>query len=71
MISVERVSEFGNLSSEAASNTDFDATITEWPKEPSIVLTGLTVRYQTNLPPALRRISMKIEAGERIGVVGR
>jgi len=69
MVSVERVSEFGNLEPEAALTKPDDPKC--WPKEGSIAIKDLSVRYRSVLPLSLKRVSLTIAAGERVGVVGR
>jgi ATP-binding cassette subfamily C (CFTR/MRP) protein 4 len=71
MISVERMDEFGNLPPEAPLEMEFDNECREWPKEPSISVSNLTVRYRPKLPPALSGVSFHIGSGKRVGVVGR
>ena len=72
MVSVERVSAFGHLPSEAASSTSYDDKVGEsWPKDPSISTTNLTVRYRASLPPALKGVSFQVKSGQRVGVCGR
>jgi ABC-type multidrug transport system fused ATPase/permease subunit len=34
-------------------------------------LVNLTVRYRPDLPPALRALSLRVRAGEKVGIVGR
>lgn len=45
-----------------------------WPSSGEITVTGLTARYRsgnTIQAPVLRNVSLKIEAGKRVGVTGR
>jgi ABC-type multidrug transport system fused ATPase/permease subunit len=71
MVSVERVSAYADLPSEAPTATAADEKYAKWPNNPSILLDAVTVRYQANLPPALRGVTIKIRGGEKIGIVGR
>eukprot|EP00980_Cylindrotheca_fusiformis_P019849 scaffold6966_cov112-Cylindrotheca_fusiformis.AAC.27 len=78
MVSVERVLEFGNLTPEAALQTDIDFPPPDLnddddgaSKRQSIVATDFSVRYRPALPLALRKVSFDIPLGSRIGVVGR
>lgn len=34
-------------------------------------LKNLTVRYRPDLPPAIRDLSFRVRAGEKVGIVGR
>ena len=69
MVSVERVSEYGDLPPEAALTCPKDDP--SWPKQGSIEVKDLSVRYRSALPLSLKNVSFKIEAGQRIGIVGR
>lgn len=42
-----------------------------WPANGSIVFKDVTMSYRSGLPQVLRGISMAVQGGERIGVVGR
>lgn len=71
MVSVERVVEFSSLAPEAALLTDEDKKHVSWPNQGQINIDSLTVRYRSNLPPSLSGVSLHIEQGQRVGVVGR
>ena len=74
MVSVERVLEFGQLESEAplsCPSEDDAVTHKGWPMAGKIEYEGVSVRYRSTLPLALRQISFQIPAGARVGVVGR
>lgn len=42
----------------------------EWPSEGSIILSGVSASYTLDQQPALHNISLKIPAGQKIGVCG-
>ncbi|KAG0281167.1 hypothetical protein BGZ95_006220 [Linnemannia exigua] len=42
-----------------------------WPSQGSLEFKNVTLRYRPDLPPVLRDISFSIQAGHKIGVVGR
>ncbi|KAG9061584.1 hypothetical protein KI688_007163 [Linnemannia hyalina] len=42
-----------------------------WPSEGSLEFKNVTLRYRPDLPPVLRDISFSIQAGHKVGVVGR
>ncbi|KAG0061844.1 hypothetical protein BGZ90_003357 [Linnemannia elongata] len=42
-----------------------------WPSEGSLEFKNVTLRYRPDLPPVLRDISFSIQAGHKLGVVGR
>lgn len=70
MVSVERVSEYSNIEPEAPLRMSGDNN-KNWPEHGRIVVKDLTTRYRKDLPPTLRGVSFTIEAGKRVGVVGR
>jgi ATP-binding cassette subfamily C (CFTR/MRP) protein 4 len=73
MVSVERVSAFGNLEPEAPLELDEDKELLEngWPSQGAIEVEDLSVRYRASLPLALEKASFSIPPGARVGVVGR
>jgi ATP-binding cassette subfamily C (CFTR/MRP) protein 1 len=42
-----------------------------WPEKGEIVFAGVQMRYRKDLPLILHNLSMRIEPGERVGIVGR
>ncbi|XP_078439730.1 multidrug resistance-associated protein 4 [Wolffia australiana] len=71
MVSVERIKQFTNIPSEAAWRIKGCLPSTTWPAKGNIELRNLKVRYRPNTPMVLKGISLRIGAGEKIGVVGR
>jgi len=71
MVSVERVSAFSALESEAPLNCDKDQSLNDWPVKGDIEVEDITLRYRPSLPPSLKNVSFVIRDGERVGVVGR
>jgi len=43
----------------------------EWPKEGSIEFKDVVMSYRPGLPPVLKGLSMTVQGGEKIGIVGR
>jgi len=43
----------------------------DWPTHGVVEITDLVLRYSPKLPPVLKGVSLKINGGEKIGVVGR
>jgi ATP-binding cassette subfamily C (CFTR/MRP) protein 4 len=71
MVAVERVIGFRDLSSEAAFVSDGDDDYDGWPNRGEVKVKDLCVRYRKGLPLSLRGITFRIDAGSRVGVVGR
>lgn len=69
MVSVERIKQFINIPSEASWRSKEDSP--DWPNHGDIEIKNLQVRYRSNTPLVLKGISLTINGGERIGVVGR
>ena len=43
----------------------------QWPSIPSVEFSGFSARYKAGLPRVLKDVSFRVEAGQRIGIVGR
>jgi len=74
MTSVERVLEYCSLDQEPPSQMPDDLRPpSSWPSHGQIVFDNVSMRHSTEtyLPLDLRHISMTIEAGEKVGIVGR
>ncbi|GLU06158.1 hypothetical protein SLE2022_232120 [Rubroshorea leprosula] len=71
MISVERILQFTNISSEAPLVIDNCRPKREWPTEGKIELENLQVRYTPALPMVLKGITCTFPGEKKIGVVGR
>ncbi|KAJ1407652.1 P-loop containing nucleoside triphosphate hydrolase [Sesbania bispinosa] len=71
MVAVERIKQFTNLPSEAPWKIPDRTPPQNWPSHGSIELNNLQVRYRPNTPLVLKGISLTIQGGEKIGVVGR
>mmetsp|Transcript_88228 Transcript_88228/g.175269 ORF Transcript_88228/g.175269 Transcript_88228/m.175269 type:complete len:1386 (-) Transcript_88228:154-4311(-) len=69
---VERVLEYTTqLPAEAAATVDGHQPPHGWPSTGVLVVEQLALRYGPDKPLALRGLTFKLDAGERIGVVGR
>ncbi|KAK7337441.1 hypothetical protein VNO77_18016 [Canavalia gladiata] len=71
MVSVERIKQFTNISSESAWNIKDHLPPSHWPDKGNVDIEDLEVRYRPNTPLVLRGITLSINGGEKIGVVGR
>jgi ABC-type multidrug transport system fused ATPase/permease subunit len=74
MTSVERVLDYCSLDQEPPAEVSPDRRpLTTWPFYGQIVFENVSMRHSTepNSPLNLRQISMTINAGEKVGIVGR
>ncbi|KAL1304864.1 hypothetical protein AAFC00_003788 [Neodothiora populina] len=70
MNSTERIQYYGTQLEEEASLHTVDVRPT-WPEKGEIVFDDVQMRYRDGLPLVLQGLSMRVQGGERIGVVGR
>jgi len=70
MTSVERIIEYTDLEREPLDQYEQQAP-ENWPSHGEIVFKNVSLKYDENLPPVLKNISLNILAGEKIGIVGR
>ncbi|CAL5357628.1 unnamed protein product [Camellia sinensis] len=71
MVSVERVKQFTNIPSEAEWEKKDCLPSANWPTHGNVDLEDLQVRYRPNTPLVLKGITLNIQGGEKMGVVGR
>ncbi|KAM7206534.1 ATP-dependent bile acid permease [Naviculisporaceae sp. PSN 640] len=71
MNSVERIKEYLDVEQEAAAVIDENRPPKNWPAKGSVEFINYTTRYRKELDPVLRNLTFKIEAREKIGIVGR
>ncbi|RNA32981.1 multidrug resistance-associated 4-like [Brachionus plicatilis] len=70
MTSVERVLEYSELETEPLDKGDRKPPV-EWPSNGEICFNNVSFKYDKNLSYVLNNINIKINAGEKIGIVGR
>jgi ATP-binding cassette, subfamily C (CFTR/MRP), member 4 len=71
MVAIERMSMYADLPSEAPLDLPEDKVLIKWPGQGRLDVSDLSVRYRTNLPPALSGLTFHVESGQRLGIVGR
>lgn len=71
MNSVERVKEYIEVEQEAKAIIPDSRPPANWPSHGAIQFINYATRYRVNLEPVLRNVTFKIQAGERVGIVGR
>ncbi|KAI6216885.1 ATP-binding cassette sub-family C member 3 [Aphelenchoides fujianensis] len=67
VVCVERVREYANLEPEAIWKQPPTAT----PADSSVEFRGVSLRYREQDGTVLHKVSFRVEAGEKIGIVGR
>lgn len=71
MISVERILQYSNLSSEAPLVIESSRPSNAWPETGRISFQNLQIRYAEHLPSVLKNITCTLPGSKKIGVVGR
>ena len=72
MNSVERITHYATeIEQEAPHEVSNKKPPGEWPAHGRVELKDVFLNYRPGLPPVLKGISMAVEAGEKIGIVGR
>ncbi|CAH1428095.1 unnamed protein product [Lactuca virosa] len=71
MISVERVLQYSNLTSEAPLVIEDSRPSSQWPQNGTISFTNLQIRYADHLPSVLKNITCTFPGKKKVGVVGR
>lgn len=66
---VERVKHYGELQPEADAHRSDDPE--HWPIAGRIDFVDVQLRYRPDLPAVLNGLSFSIEAGEKVGIIGR
>ncbi|KAL1546555.1 putative ABC transporter C member 15 [Salvia divinorum] len=71
MISVERILQYSNLTSEAPLIIEDSRPPSNWPDFGTICFTNLQIRYAEHLPSVLKKITCTFPGRKKVGVVGR
>ncbi|XP_025103128.1 LOW QUALITY PROTEIN: multidrug resistance-associated protein 1-like [Pomacea canaliculata] len=71
MVSVERVKEYSQLESEAPWSNPLRRPDPSWPERGRLLFSEYSTRYRPGLDLVLRDISFVVEAGQKVGIVGR
>jgi ABC-type multidrug transport system fused ATPase/permease subunit len=72
MNSVERIVHYATeIEQEAPHNLPEQILPAHWPAKGSMVFRDVVFKYRPELPSVLKGLSMSIQAGEKIGIVGR
>lgn len=68
---VERLLHFADLPREGSPVNDSDPAVDTWPSRGAIDFKDVELRYRPGLPLVVKGVSFQINAGERVGIVGR
>uniref|UniRef100_A0A3B4V2W9 Multidrug resistance-associated protein 1 n=1 Tax=Seriola dumerili TaxID=41447 RepID=A0A3B4V2W9_SERDU len=71
IVAVERVKEYGDTEKEAEWKHESSPLPPGWPTDGCIDIRSFGLRYRHDLDLAIRNISIKINGGEKVGIVGR
>ncbi|KAG0197031.1 hypothetical protein BGX28_009441 [Mortierella sp. GBA30] len=71
VVAIERVREYSQLPSEACDVIPDSKTDKAWPQHGEIAFKDYSTRYREGLDLVLKKVSVTINGGERIGIVGR
>ncbi|XP_057384335.1 ATP-binding cassette sub-family C member 6 isoform X1 [Balaenoptera acutorostrata] len=71
IVSVERLKDYAQTPKEAPWRPATCAAQPPWPRGGQIEFRDFGLRYRPELPLAVRGVSFKIHAGEKVGIVGR
>lgn len=74
LVNVERLREYTELQTEApeeSSEAGLALVPSSWPQQGRIVFEHYSTRYREGLDLVLRDISISVESGEKVGIVGR
>ncbi|KAK2968499.1 hypothetical protein RJ640_027549 [Escallonia rubra] len=71
MISVERILQYSNITSEAPLEIEDCRPPNNWPDTGTICFTNLQIRYAEHLPSVLKNITCTFPGRKKVGVVGR
>ncbi|KAJ9496465.1 hypothetical protein H2202_008128 [Exophiala xenobiotica] len=71
MNAVERLQEYINVEQEAPADVPETKPASNWPSHGVVEFIGYSTRYRSDLEPVLNKITFRIEAGQKVGIVGR
>jgi len=71
MNSVERIKEYLDVEQEAPAIVEKNRPPENWPAHGSVEFVDYTTSYRKELEPVLKNLTFKIQAQEKVGIVGR
>jgi ABC-type multidrug transport system fused ATPase/permease subunit len=71
MNAVERLQEYIDVDQEAPAHIPETRPASNWPAHGAVEFIGYSTRYRPDLEPVLKQITFRIQAGQKVGIVGR
>lgn len=71
MNAVERIQEYIDVDQEAPADIPETKPAANWPSHGTVEFVGYSTRYRPDLEPVLKKVSFRIEAAQKVGIVGR
>ncbi|XP_023254205.1 canalicular multispecific organic anion transporter 2-like, partial [Seriola lalandi dorsalis] len=71
IVAVERVKEYSETKTEAPWEVEDKKPPPEWPMEGNVQFQDYSVRYREGLDLVLKNLTLSVNGGEKIGIVGR
>uniref|UniRef100_K7FZT5 ATP binding cassette subfamily C member 3 n=1 Tax=Pelodiscus sinensis TaxID=13735 RepID=K7FZT5_PELSI len=71
IVAVERVKEYSETETEAPWTIEDKKPPEDWPTQGEVEFADYSVRYRKGLDLVLKDLSLRVEGGEKIGIVGR
>lgn len=71
LVAVERACQYIENAEAEQDPIETDDPPRNWPSEGSLVFDDVFANYRHNLPDAIKNVSLSINGGEKIGIVGR
>lgn len=71
MNAVERVQEYIDVEQEAPAHIPETKPDANWPSQGAVEFVNYSTSYRKDLDPVLQNVTFKINAGEKVGIVGR
>ncbi|XP_070178633.1 multidrug resistance-associated protein 1-like [Littorina saxatilis] len=71
LVSLERIANMTNIVQEAPWRMIADQPTSDWPEKGEVKVDDIDIRYREGLDLVLNGVSFSINAGEKVGIVGR
>jgi len=71
MVAVERMQQYIRAPQEPCDGLPEGVPVPSWPRQGHVVFDRVVLRYHPAAPPSLDGVSLCVQHGEKIGVVGR